>query len=66
MNSYEITYDRILDLQRELISTLETQSGETEIYLIHALSATYLLQDYLAQRIAEVGPSPEGEDWELL
>lgn len=66
MNSYEITYDRILALQQELIAALKAQSGEPEPHTIHALSATYLLQDYLAQRIAEVGASLEGEDWESL
>ncbi len=64
MNSYEITYDRILDLQQELITILQARNPEMSV--IHALSATYLLQDYLAQRIAEVGASPEGEDWEFL
>ena len=66
MNSYEITYDRILDLQQELIAILKAQSHVPEIPVIHALSATYLLQGYLAQRIAEVGASPEGEDWGFL
>jgi len=65
MNPYEIIYDRILDLQQELIAILKSQSRDPEIPVIHALSATYLLQDYLAQRIAGVGASSEGEDWEL-
>ncbi len=57
-NQYELAYNMILELQQELLSQ---PKGLPDYRLINVLSATYLLQDYLAQRIAEIGASPEGE-----
>ncbi len=64
MNSYEIAYDMVLDLQQEMLSGLKTQMGELNSRQITALSATFILQDYLAERIGVVGQTPEGEDVE--
>lgn len=64
MNSYEIAYDMVLDLKQEMLSGLKTQMGELNSRQITALSATFILQDYLAERIGVVGQTPEGEDVE--
>ena len=64
MNSYEIAYDMVLDLQQEMLSGLKTQMGELNGRQVTALSATFILQDYLAERIGVVGQTPEGEDVE--
>lgn len=64
VNSYEIAYDMVLDLQQEMLSGLKTQMGELNSRQITALSATFILQDYLAERIGVVGQTPEGEDVE--
>lgn len=64
MNSYEIAYDMVLDLQQEMLSGLKTQMGELNSRQVTALSATFILQDYLAERIGVVGQTPEGEDVE--
>lgn len=61
-NQYELAYNMILELQQEILSQPQ---AFPDYRLINALSATYLLQDYLARRIAETGASPEGEDWEF-
>lgn len=64
MNSYEIAYDMVLDLKQEMLSGLKTQMGELNSRQVTALSATFILQDYLAERIGVVGQTPEGEDVE--
>lgn len=64
MNSYEIAYDMVLDLQQEMLSGLKTQMGELNGRQVTALSATFILQDYLTERIGVVGQTPEGEDVE--
>lgn len=64
VNSYEIAYDMVLDLQQEMLSGLKTQMGELNSRQVTALSATFILQDYLAERIGVVGQTPEGEDVE--
>lgn len=64
MNSYEIAYDMVLDLQQEMLSGLKTQMGELNSRQVTALSATFILQDYLTERIGVVGQTPEGEDVE--
>lgn len=64
VNSYEIAYDMVLDLQQEMLSGLKTQMGELNGRQVTALSATFILQDYLAERIGVVGQTPEGEDVE--
>lgn len=64
VRQYEIEYDMILDLQQEIITILKTKVGERDSRSVNALSATYILQDYLAGRIATIGESPEGEDWD--
>ena len=64
VRQYEIEYDMILDLQQKIITILKTKVGEQDSRSVNALSATYILQDYLAGRIATIGESPEGEDWD--
>ena len=64
VNSYEIAYDMVLDLQQEMLSGLKTQMGELNSRQVTALSATFILQDYLTERIGVVGQTPEGEDVE--
>lgn len=64
VNSYEIAYDMVLDLQQEMLSGLKTQRGELNSRQVTALSATFILQDYLAERIGVAGQTPEGEDVE--
>lgn len=66
VRQYEIEYDMILDLQQEIIAILKAKVGEPDSRSVNALSATYILQDYLAGRIATIGESPEGEDWDGL
>ena len=66
VRQYEIEYDMILDLQQEIITILKAKAGEPDSRSVNALSATYILQDYLAGRIATLGESPEGEDWDSL
>ena len=66
VRQYEIEYDMILDLQQEIIAILKAKVGEPDSRSLKALSATYILQDYLAGRIATIGESPEGEDWDGL
>lgn len=67
MNLYEIAYDMILDLQQELKTNMRSWNSSS----VHALSAAYILQDYLAEKIATIGEAPEGEDineisWEQI
>lgn len=59
---YEIAYDMILDIQQEIIPVLRTETGAPDYRMVHALSAAYILQDYIAERIAAIGESPEGEE----
>ena len=66
VRQYEIEYDMIVDLQQEIITILKTKVGEQNSRSVNALSATYILQDYLAGRIATIGESPEGEDMDGL
>lgn len=66
VRQYEIEYDMILDLQQEIITILKAKAGEPDSRSVNALSATYILQDYLAGRIAALGETPEGEDWDSL
>lgn len=68
---YEIAYDMIIDLQQEIIPALRMETGEPDSRSVNALSAAYILQDYLSGRIAALGESPEGEDmdgitWERI
>lgn len=68
---YEIAYDMIIDLQQEIIPALRMETGEPDSRGVNALSAAYILQDYLSGRIAALGESPEGEDldgvtWERI
>ena len=68
---YEIAYDMIIDLQQEIIPALRMETGEPDSRSVNALSAAYILQDYLSGRIAALGDSPEGEDmdgitWERI
>ena len=65
-NQYEQAYNMILELQQEILSQPSGLPELPDYRLVNALSATHLLQDYLAQRIAEVGASSEGEDSEFL
>lgn len=66
VRQYEIEYDMILDLQQEIITILKAKVGEPDSRSVNVLSATYILQDYLAGRIAALGETPEGEDWDSL
>lgn len=69
VNPYEIAYDMLLDLQQEIIPELETETGESDSRRVIALSAAYILQDYLAEKIASTGQTPQGEDgitWEQI
>lgn len=69
VNPYEIAYDMLLDLQQEIIPELETEAGEPDSRRVIALSAAYILQDYLAEKIASTGQTPQGEDgitWEQI
>lgn len=71
MNIYEIAYDMVLDLRQEIVPALRMEMGEPDSRCVNALSATYILQDYLAERIAVLGESPVGEDtdgitWERI
>lgn len=61
MNRYEIAYDMILDMEREIIPELTDVNGRPDYRSVNALSAAYLLQDYLAGKIAVIGESPEGD-----
>ena len=53
MNRYEIAYDRILDMEQEIIPELTDANGRPDYRSVNALSAAYLLQDYLAGKIAQ-------------
>ena len=66
VSQYEIAFDMILDLQQEIISVLKAEANAPDSRSVHALSATCILQDYLAGRIAALGESPEGKDWDSL
>lgn len=65
VNPYEIAYDMLLDLQQEIILELETETGEPDSRRVIALSAAYILQDYLAEKIASTG-HPPGRGWHYL
>lgn len=59
MNRYETMYDNIKELQNELEE--QAKNGDDWDYRGKvALGATYTLQDYLADRIASLGETPEG------
>lgn len=64
VRQYEIEYDMILEVQQEIIAVLKAKAGEPDSRSVTALSATYILQDYLAGRVATIGESPEGADWD--
>lgn len=71
VNRYEIAYDMILDIQQEIISKRTNETEDLDRRIVKVLSAAYILQDYLAERIAVIGESPEGEDidgitWETI
>lgn len=66
VNPYEIAYDMLLDLQQEIIPELETEAGEPDSRRVIALSAAYILQDYLAEKIASTGQPPPGGGWHYL
>ena len=61
VNRYEIAYDMILDMQQEIIPELMGANGRPDYRSVNALSATYILQDYLTGKIAVIGESPEGD-----
>lgn len=62
---YRAGYDFIMALQGELVAQHHTESGCLDYKVVKALAATYELQDYLANRIAqavadgELEPDPE-------
>lgn len=64
MNRYEIAYDMVMDIQREAMGRLMDNTGFIKSDAVKLLSATYVLQDYLAGEIAMIGETPEGEDVE--
>lgn len=62
---YRAGYDFIMALQGELVTQHHTGSGYLDYKVVKTLAATYELQDYLANRIAqavatgELEPDPE-------
>lgn len=64
MNKYEKAYSYIMMIQAELASDLMDPMLQIPDYRkIQALAAAYTLQDYLANKIAEVGETPEGIEY---
>lgn len=66
MNRYEIAYDMILDIQQEIIPELTNANGKLDHRSVNALSASYILQDYLAGKIAVIGESPEDDSTDAI
>lgn len=62
MNKYELCYDMVMDLQKEVLPKLYDDMGQLDTRMVGVLSAAYTLQDYFAGKIAEVGATPEGEE----
>lgn len=52
----------ILDIQQEISPELIDETGYPNSRSVNVLSAAYILQDYLAGKIAAIGESSEGED----
>lgn len=61
MNKYEEAYSYVMMVQNELTPDLSDGDvpGLLDYKKVKALAATYILQDYLAGKIAEVGETPE-------
>lgn len=66
MNKYEIAYDIIIELQRQIVSYLIDETGCFDVQSVNVLSASYILQDYLAGKIAAIGESPEGVELDCI
>lgn len=64
MSRYEIAYDMVMDIQGEVMTHLTDSTGSIDSRAAKILSATYVLQDYLAGQIAIAGETPEGKDLE--
>ncbi len=62
MNKYELCYDMIMDVQKEVMLKLYDNMGKLDSRMVGVLSAAYTLQDYFAGKVAEVGAAPEGEN----
>ena len=64
MNHYEMQYQTILEIQAEILPDIKDFAGFFDYKAVNALSAAYILQDYLAGKISQAGETPEGEhDW---
>ena len=59
---YVRLYDEVMELRREIHDKVDLELDFGSVREVQALGATYTLIDYLANRIAEVGEPPEGED----
>lgn len=59
---YRTCYDSIIELQEELVAQIhDAEIGCLDYKIIKALAATYELQDYLANRIAQAVATGELE-----
>ena len=59
---YEKLYDQIIELHQEIHEQVELEFPFGRVREVQALGAIYTLIDYLANRIAEIGETPEGEE----
>ena len=59
---YEKLYDQIIELHQEIHENVELEFPFGSVREVQALGAIYKLIDYLANRIAEIGETPEGEE----
>ena len=59
---YEKLYDQLMELHQEIHEKVELEFPFSSVREVQALGAVYTLIDYLANRIAAIGETPEGEE----
>ena len=59
---YEKLYNQIIELHQEIHEKVELEFPFGSVREVQALGSIYTLIDYLANRIAEIGETPEGEE----
>ena len=59
---YEKLYDQLMELHNEIHEKVDLEFEFSSVREVQALGAVYTLIDYLANRSAEIGETPEGEE----